>query len=56
MKCLKVSILGPMLFNIFLCDVFFTVDNIDITSYADHNTTYSVEKSQSDLETKWQKV
>ena len=32
MKCLKVSILGPILFNIFLCDVFFTADNIDITS------------------------
>ena len=32
------SILGPILFNIFLCDMFFMVDNIDIASYADDNT------------------
>ena len=38
------SILGPILFNIFLCDMFFMIDNIDIPSYADDNTTYSVGK------------
>ena len=48
------SILGPVLFNIFLCDMFFVVDNIDIASYADDNTPYSVGKSQCDLETKLQ--
>ena len=32
------SIFDPMLFNIFLCDMFFMIDNIDITSYADDNT------------------
>ena len=36
------SILGPILLNIFLCDMFFMVDNIDIASYADDNTSYSV--------------
>ena len=50
------SILGPKLFNIFLCDMFFMVDNIDIASYADDNTPYSVGKSQCDLETKLQKT
>ena len=43
------SILGPILFNIFLCDMFFMIDNIDIASYADDNTPYSVGKSQCDL-------
>ena len=48
------SVLGPILFNIFLCYVFFMIDNIDIASYADDNTPYSVGKSQCDLETKLQ--
>ena len=34
------SILGPLLFNIFLIDLFFTVEDIDIASYADDNTPY----------------
>ena len=38
------SILGPILFHIFLCDIFFMIDNIDIASYADDNTPYSVGK------------
>ena len=49
------SILGPILFNILLCDMFFMIDNIDIASYAD-NTPYRVGKSQCDLETKLQKA
>ena len=32
------SILGPLLFNIFLCDLFFIMDDIDFASYADDNT------------------
>ena len=32
------SILGPLLFNIFLCDLFFIMEIIDIASYADDNT------------------
>ena len=48
------SILGPMLINILLCDMFFMIDNIDIASNADDNTSYSVGKSQCDLETKLQ--
>ena len=36
--------------------MFFMVDNVDIASYADDNTPYSVGKSQCDLETKLQKA
>ena len=35
------SNLGPLLFNIFLCDLFFIVDGIDFASYADDNTPYA---------------
>ena len=34
------SILEPMLFNIYLCDLFMFTDNIDIGSYADDTTPY----------------
>ena len=34
------SILGPILFNISLCDLFLIIDDIDIASYADDNTPY----------------
>ena len=46
------SILGHILFNTSLCDMFFMVDNIDIASYANDNTLNCVGKSQCDLETK----
>ena len=49
-------VLGPILFNIFLCDMFFIVDNKDIVIYADDNTPYSVGKGQCDLETKLEKA
>ena len=50
------SILGLILFNIFLGDMFFIIDNIHIACYANDNTPYSVGKSQYDLETKLQKT
>ena len=50
------SILDPIIFNMFLCDMFIMVDNIDIASYADDNTPYSVGKSHCDLETNLQKT
>ena len=34
------SILGPVLFNLFLCDLFLFVEKVDIMSYADDNTPY----------------
>ena len=35
------SILGPLFFNIFLCDLFYMMNYIDFASYADDNTTYA---------------
>ena len=34
------SIIGPLLFNIYLCDLFLLVCNIDVASYADDTTPY----------------
>ena len=44
------SILGPLLFNIHLCDLFYFLENTDIASYADDNTLYSAQKNR---ETQW---
>ena len=38
-------IIGPLLFNIFLCDLFLIMKNIDIASYADDNTSYTTGNS-----------
>ena len=35
------SILGPLLFSIFLCDLFVIMENIAIARYADDNTPYT---------------
>ena len=36
------SILGPLLFNIYICDMLFeTPENIDFTGYADDKTPYT---------------
>ena len=35
------SILGPLLFNIYICDLFFFVEEDNVTSYADDTTPYS---------------
>ena len=37
------SILGPILFNIFINDIFFFLDKTLLANYADDNTRYSVE-------------
>ena len=34
------SILRPLLFNIFMCDLFFIVNRIDFASHADDNTPF----------------
>ena len=39
------SILGPLLFNIFLADLFFASKDIDIASYADDSTPFIVENN-----------
>ena len=35
------SIFGPLLFNIFLCDLFLFLNEIDVANYADDNTPFS---------------
>ena len=38
---LQGSILGPLLFNVFICDLFMFLPKNDIANYADDNTPYS---------------
>ena len=39
------SILGPLLFNIFINDIFFFIKKTKIANYADDNTTYTSEEN-----------
>ena len=43
------SILGPLLFNVFLADLLFTVNDIDIVRYVDDNTPYMIADNVDDL-------
>ena len=43
------SILGPLLYNIFLADLFFIMSNMDTASYADGNTSNIVADNIDDL-------
>ena len=38
------SILGPLLINILLNDIFYFINNGNLCTYADGNTLYSIEK------------
>ena len=40
-RALQGSILGPLLFNIFLCNLFQFLPDLDVTNYADDNTPLS---------------
>ena len=43
------SILGPLLFNIFLADLCFTLNNIEIANYSDDTMSYAVSDNIDDL-------
>ena len=43
------SILGPLLFNIFLCDLFLFLDDNPVANYADNNTPYCTGLKISDV-------
>ena len=43
------SILGPLLFNIFLNDIFFFIKDVTIANYADDNTPHATGRSITDL-------
>ena len=49
------SILGPLLFNIFLCDMFLMLENADFASYADDNTPYTTGENIKEVVTKLKK-
>ena len=42
----QVPILGPLLFNIHLCDLFNFMEDLDIASYADDTTIYTVNEKK----------
>ena len=41
------SILGPLIFSIFLCDLFYFLESVPVTSYADDITPYSANKAKN---------
>ena len=43
------SILGPLLFNFFLCDILLFTPNIDLVIYADHNTPFAMGSSEFNI-------
>ena len=43
------SILGPLLFNIFLCDLFLFLHDISVANYTDDNTPYCTGLKISDV-------
>lgn len=43
------STLGPLLFNIFMADLLFTLNNIEIANYANGTTPYFVSDNIDDL-------
>ena len=43
------SILGPLLFNIFLADLFLVLKDVDIANFADDNTPFTSANNTDDL-------
>ena len=43
------SILGPLIFNIYLADYFLCIEDSDVASYADDNTPYYTSKNLTNL-------
>ena len=39
------SILEPLLFNVFICDMFYFLEYFDIVNYADNSTPYNADKN-----------
>ena len=52
MEYRKVQFIGPILFNILLCDMFLSADSVDIASYADDNTPCTIGKNKQEVENK----
>ena len=43
------SIKGPFLFNIYICDLFFDIIEIDIANYADDTTLYALDSKLENI-------
>ena len=43
------SILDPLLFNIHLCDLFYLLEDLDIASYDDDTTVYTVKENKESV-------
>ena len=50
------SILGPLLFNVFLCDLFLFIPNTNLVSYANDNTPFAMGSSELEVVTKIKSV
>ena len=44
-KINDIDLLGPLLLNIFICDMFYFLEDFDIANYADDSTPYCAGKS-----------
>ena len=40
------SMLGPLMFNVYISDIFLFLDNGCLSNYTDHTTLYSVQSQQ----------
>ena len=45
-------VLGPLLFNIYMCDLFLFMSESNVTNYADDTTQYACEKNVHDVQRK----
>ena len=43
------SIKGPLLFNIYICDLFFDIIEISITNYTDDTTPYALDSKLENI-------
>ena len=50
------SMQGPILFNIFISDLFLAVKEVNFTCYADDNTIYQLGKTVDDIRKSFQVV
>ena len=48
----QVSVLGPLLFNIFINDIFFLVNDIEVCNYADDTTIFAFDSDVNKVQYK----
>ena len=41
--------MGPLIFNVFLCDLFLFIRNTELVSYADDNTPFAMDSSELEV-------